>query len=82
MTMWNRLSNTTIKRVAVALERKICFNSETLIMRDQIPEKLFMLKEGCLCEVSLVNCKDESYKFGEYNQSFIATNRFRWVLLD
>lgn len=64
MSLWNRLSTQTIRRIAVALERKLFYNSETIVLRDSIPDKLFMLKEGCLYEASMANSKDVRYKFG------------------
>lgn len=48
----------------MALERRLFYNSETIVLRDSIPDKLFMLKEGCLYEASMANSKDVRYKFG------------------
>jgi hypothetical protein len=48
MSLWNRLSISFVKQIAVELERKMYYKSEIIIEEGNVPDKFHMLVEGCL----------------------------------
>lgn len=46
MTLWNRLSIKTVKKIAVNLERKLYYHNEILLSQGEVSEKFYMLRDG------------------------------------
>jgi hypothetical protein len=75
MPFWNRFTGTSVKAIAVA------YSSEVVVYQGSVPEKLFMLREGCLV-TCVSNHKGNEVKVDELSQrDSFETKRYLWVVL-
>ena len=80
MSLFNRMSNSFLKKAAVSLERKMHYSSEIVVTEGDVPTSFFILKKGKL-RVTLNSFNSITKNFN-VSQDNSKGKEFMWVLLE